>query len=549
MKMPSQTSPFAVAIVTALSAAHAGNALAQSDAVTSITAGAPIELRVAGTYASGVFDEGAAEISAYDADTRRLFVTNADANTVDVLDLRSPRQPRLIFTIALAPYGAGVNSVAVYDGLVAVAVEAEPAQEPGSVVFFDTSGNYINDVTVGALPDMVTFTPDGTRALTANEGEPDDDYLVDPEGTVSIIDLSAGAASATVTEVNFQAYNGLDVAPVRIFGPGATVAQDLEPEYIAVSEDSSTAWVTLQENNAIAVIDVDNAVVTDLVALGTKDYGVIQNAIDASNRDDGINIRPWPVVGMYQPDAIASYTVDGATYLVIANEGDARDYGGFSEEARIGDVGEDFLVDPDAYPDIDLLTDDARLGRLNITTAPGDSDLDGDIDKIHAYGGRSFSILNAAGEFVYDSGSDLERLLADVLPDQFNATNDENGSFDARSDDKGPEPEGVTVGEIDGRYYAFVGLERIGGIAVYDVTNPIAPRFVQYINNRDFDGDAELGTAGDLGPEGLTFISADDRPGNRPLLAVTNEVSGTTTIYTIRLRRTDGGVGPEMTAE
>ena len=509
------------------------------DPVTSVSASAPIELAVAGTYASGVFDEGAAEISAYDPWTRRLFVTNANANTVDVLDIRNPRRPRLQFTIDLSAYGAGVNSVAVSHGIVAVAVEADPKQDPGRVVFFDVKGRYLNDVTVGALPDMVTFTPDGTRVLVANEGEPDDDYLVDPEGSVSIIDISAGIAAASVATADFQAYNGLDLAPIRIFGPGASVAQDLEPEYIAVSADSRTAWVSLQEANAIAIVDIDNARVTDLVPLGTKDHGVIQNAIDASNRDDGINLKAWPVVGMYQPDAIAAYEVDGETYIVTANEGDSRDYDGYSEEARIGDVNDDFLVDPSAYPDLALLTDDARLGRLNMTTATGDTDRDGDIDVLHVYGGRSFSILNAAGEMVYDSGSELERILADVLPEEFNSTNDENGSFDNRSDDKGPEPEGVTVGEIGGRHYAFIGLERIGGIMVYDVSNPIAPRFVQYINNRDFAGDAAAGTAGDLGPEGLTFIPARHR-GGRPLLAVTNEISGTTTLYTIRMR---GGHG------
>ena len=527
----------AACVAAAASGVQAGDY--RYNPVTSVSANAPIELKVAGTYASGVFDEGAAEISAYDPWTRRLFVTNANANTVDVLDIRNPRKPRLRFTIDLSEYGAGVNSVAVSNGVVAVAVEADPKQGPGSVVFFDVKGRYLNDVTVGALPDMVTFTPDGTRVLVANEGEPDDDYVVDPEGSISIIDISAGIASASVATANFQAYNGLDLTPIRVFGPGASVAQDLEPEYIAVSADSRTAWVSLQEANAIAIVDVDNALVTDLVPLGTKDHGVIQNAIDASNRDDGINLRAWPVVGMYQPDAIAAYEVDGETYIITANEGDSRDYDGYSEEARIGDVNDDFLVDPSAYPDLALLTDDARLGRLNMTTATGDVDMDGDIDVLHVYGGRSFSILNAAGEMVYDSGSELERILADVLPEEFNSTNDENGSFDNRSDDKGPEPEGVTVGEIDGRHYAFIGLERIGGIMVYDVSNPIAPRFVQYINNRDFAGDAEAGTAGDLGPEGLTFIPAR-RHGKRPLLAVTNEVSGTTTLYTIRVR---GGHG------
>lgn len=502
----------------------------------SFTAKAPIQLVPVGTYESGTFDEGAAEIGAYDPCSRQLFVTNADANSVDILSLKNIRRPRLVKTIDLSAYGAGVNSVAVKNGLVAVAVEADPKQEPGAVVFFNTKGQYLKQVTVGSLPDMVTFTPDGQKLLVANEGEPDDDYQVDPEGTVSIINLRYGVHHLNadfVKQVDFTAYNGQDLSPIRIYGPGASVAQDLEPEYIAVSADSSTAWVSLQENNALAIIDIASATVTDLVPLGTKDHSVIQNAIDASNKDDAINIRPWPVVGMYQPDSIAAYEVDGETYIVTANEGDSRDYDGFSEEERVKDVD----LDPEAYPLADELQESGNLGRLKITTATGDFDGDGDIDLIYAYGGRSFSIRNAAGELVYDSGSDFERMIALVNPDNFNSTNDENDSFDNRSDDKGPEPEGLTIGQIDDRTYAFIGLERDGGIMVYDITSPVAPQFVQYINNRNFSGDAEGGTAGDLAPEGMLFIPAMKSPVKKPLLVVTNEVSGTTTVYRIKMKR------------
>jgi hypothetical protein len=288
--------------------------------------------------------------------------------------------------------------------------------------------------------------------------------------------------------------------------------------------------VTLQENNALAVVDVRKAKVTALVALGTKDHDTVANAFDASNRDDAINILPWPVVGMYQPDAIASYRARGKTYLVTANEGDARDYDAFSEEERVADL----VLDPTAYPNAQELQLDENLGRLNSTTATGDTDGDGDIDLIHAYGARSFSIWSAEGELVYDSGSDFERITADLIPDDFNSTNDENGSFDNRSDDKGPEPEAVAVGRVFGRSFAFIGLERVGGIMVYDVSNPVAPRFVQYINNRDFAGDAAAGTAGDLGPEGVLFIPRSKSPIKAPLLVVTNEISGTTTLYAVR---------------
>jgi DNA-binding beta-propeller fold protein YncE len=341
-----------------------------------VDAGPGIRLQVAGTYETGIFDESAAEIAAYDPRSKQIYVTNASANTIDIVSIRNIRRPRLTGVIDLSPYGGGVNSVAVMDGLVAVAVEADIKTDPGKALFFTRGGRFIDSVEVGALPDMLTFTPDGNYVLVANEGEPNDDYTIDPEGSVSVIDLR----TMNVATADFTAFNGNVPAGVRVFGPGASAAQDFEPEYITVSADSSTAWVALQENNAIAIVDIASATVTDVVALGTKDHSAIQNAMDASNRDGGINIKPWPVVGMYQPDAIAAYEVDGQTYIVTANEGDARDYDGFSEEARIGDVNDDFFVDPIAYPDLSILTDNAQLGRLTITTATGDTDGDGDIE-------------------------------------------------------------------------------------------------------------------------------------------------------------------------
>jgi DNA-binding beta-propeller fold protein YncE len=527
-------------IVSSLLAASvaglAGCPSSQPKNQTAETATKGVELAVAGTYKSGMYDAGAAEISAYDPTSRCLFVTNAQVNTVDILDISDINNPQLKVTIELGRYGAGINSIAVMNGIVATAVESKPKQSPGHVVFFDTKGNYLNKVTVGALPDMLTFSPDGSKVVVANEGEPNSDYTNDPEGSVSIIDIRGGVKKLTdknVRNVSFASFNGMDLSPIRVYGPNASVAQDLEPEYITVSDDSKTAWVTLQENNAIAIIDLQSARVKDLVPLGIKDFSLPQNAIDASNKDGMINIQAWPVVGMYQPDSIAHYEVDGKTYLVIANEGDSRDYEGYSEEARVKDAGKDYKIDPTAYPNFEELSDSKALGRLKITTATGDLDGDGDIDLLHAYGGRSFSILDENAKMIYDSANDFERIIAKTDPANFNSTNDENGSFDDRSDDKGPEPEGITVGTIDGKTYAFIGLERNGGIMVYDISNPLAPVFVQFINNRDFNGVAEEGTAGDLAPEGLLFIDSSNSPNGQPLLVVTNEVSGSTTIYSI----------------
>lgn len=517
-----------------------------------------IELNVLGSYqAEGeVFDESAAEIVAHDPANQRLFVVNALASTIDVLDINDPSLPVKLGTIDATAEGAAANSVAVYGDLVAVAIEAENKQANGKVVFYNSTDlNKAGEVEVGALPDMVTFTRDGQKVLVANEGEPSDDYREDPEGSVSIIDLSNGVASATVTTAGFGGFDDdqadLEAAGLRVFGPGATLAEDLEPEYIAVSIDNTKAWVALQENNAVAELDIEAGEITAIVPLGFKDHSIIGNELDASNRDlnadpdderGRINIRNWPVKGMYQPDAITSYGFNGKTYYITANEGDARDYDTWTEEFRVKDL---ILSGPLA--DITGLQADHNLGRLRVTSTMGvsngcdpsdlatDVEVDCEYDTLYSYGARSFSIWSEDGKRVFDSGSEFERITASLIPDNFNGNNDEN-SFDNRSDDKGPEPEGVTVGAINGQTFAFIGLERVGGIMVYNVTNPQNAQFVQYLNNRDFSvsqDDLEAGMAGDLGPEGLAFIAAEDSPNGKPMLAVGNEVSGTTTFYGI----------------
>jgi 2',3'-cyclic-nucleotide 2'-phosphodiesterase/3'-nucleotidase/5'-nucleotidase len=241
---------------------------------------------------------------------------------------------------------------------------------------------------------------------------------------------------------------------------------------------------------------------------------------------------------MYQPDGIHAFQVRGSTYLVTANEGDAREYAGFSELARVKDLAAAGKLDSLA-PAIGHTTD-AALGRLRVTTATGDTDGDGDIDVLHAFGARSFSIWSADVGMIFDSGDEFERRTSVLEPANFNATNDANQSFDTRSDDKGPEPEYATVGKLFGRTYAFIGLERIGGIMVYDVTQPAAPEFATYLNHRDFApviDPASFSAAKDLGPEGLLFIPPEDSPDGTPLLVVSNEVSGTTTIVRVSRER------------
>lgn len=517
-----------------------------------------ISLEVLGTYETGVFDESAAEIVAHDPASQRLFVINANAKTVDILDISDPNNPTSnndFIDVSLdLPDSGGVNSVAVRDGIVTVAVEHDDKQENGWIAFYDTYGNFWNAVRAGALPDMVTFTHNGNYVLGANEGEPSDDYTNDPEGSVTVVDLRGGVMAATAATADFSAWNGNAPVGVRISGPGASVAQDLEPEYIVTSQNSKTAWVALQENNALAEVDIPSATVTTLTGLGYKDHSASGNGLDASNEDNAINITNWPVFGTYMPDGMDIYKSKGKTYLVMANEGDGREYiyeedtteeeckeanpnyqfddgDCFShvDEARIKDVD----LDSTAFPNAGNLQKEENLGRLKMLTTQGDTDGDGDYDILYSFGARSFTIRNTDGSVVYDSGDSLEKVTAAALPDDFNSTNDENGTFDDRSDDKGPEPENVVVGKVRGQSYAFIGLERVGGIAIYNVTDPTSVDFVDYVNNRDFMVDANSSEVGDLGPEGLLFIKADDSPNGKPLLVVGNEVSGTTTIYRV----------------
>lgn len=477
-----------------------------------------IEISLLGTFNSGL-GEGAAEIVAHDPETQRLFVTNAEDKSVDILDISDPKHPTKIGSIDVGEIGGeatgGPNSVAVAKGIVAVAVEADDVTDPGLVAFYDADGNFLGSVAVGSLPDMLTFTPDGKKLIVANEGEPDGG--VDPKGSVSIIDLSAGVGAATVTTVDFTAFDAqqaaLEADGLRVF-PGKLLSDDVEPEYIAISEDGKTAFITLQEANAVAVLDIATATIVEIQPLGAKDYAKDGNGLDASDRDDGINIQTWPLFGLYMPDAIASYDYKGKTYYVTANEGDDR-----GEDERIKDL----ILDPTAFPDADTLQEDENIGRLAVSTIDGDIDGDGDYDRLYAYGARSFSIWDENGNLVFDSGDMIEQITAELTPDLFNADDGDPGAFDTRSDAKGPEPEAVVVGEVDGRTYAFVGLERAGGgVMVFDVTKPTKVEFVQYIR-----------TEGDVAPEGLDFIPAKDSPIGVPLLAVANEVSGTTSLYQI----------------
>lgn len=455
------------------------------------------------TVARVSLGDGVPEIAAFDSATNTVFATNSEAKEVEVIDLSDLNNPTLKNAIDVTAYGGNVNSVATKNGFLAIAVEADKATDDGKVVIFKTDNltTPYAQITAGALPDMVTFTPDGKYVLAANEGEPNDDYTIDPKGSITLIELDSKSA----TQIFFDSFNdqsqALAAKGFRVFGPGADLSTDVEPEYITVSSDSKTAFIALQENNGIAKLDIASKTITEIIPLGTKDYSDI--LFDLSDKDDNIsNLKNWNVLSFYQPDAIDYFEINGTGYIITANEGDARDYDGYSEEAR----GEDLNLDPTAYPDAATLQLAENLGRLKVTTANGDTDGDGDIDQIYGYGARSFSIWNTSGVQLYDSGNDF------TLKTLF-----EFGNYpENRSDDKGTEPEAVTTFLEGANTYAVVGLERSGDVLVYNITDIYNPVFVQRLRNTS--------------PEGLTVVDAEDSPNGKTLLIVANEFPDTATL-------------------
>lgn len=533
-----------------------------------------VTMKPISTHATGLFGKSAAEIPAYCQQAQRVFMVNADSGKVDVFSLSDKAKLGLIGTIDAAgdidgPMNA-VNSVAVSQGIAAVAIEAQPATDPGAIAFYDTTTlEQLAVVPAGALPDMVTFSPDGRWVLVANEGEPNDDFTIDPEGTVTIIDLEKGLDQAVVRTADFHDWNvgGTRAAEVprlieqglRLFGRvtlttepytsrASTFAEDVEPEWIEISADSRTGFVCLQEANAIAEVDILSATVTRIIPLGFKDHGQPGNELDVSDRDGEIRIRQWPgLFGVYQPDTIRLYTVGDRKYLVTANEGDSRvrplsddDIPGVREGAYFSDEAalSDWPLDGSPF---EQLAGDADLGRLRLVKDLVERHLDdkGRPTKLFSFGARSFSIFDLeSGNLVFDSGCDFEKITAERHPQNFNASND-SVRFDARSRSKGPEPEGIALGLIDGKTYAFIGLERIGGVMIYDITDPQSPKFKGYHNNRNFEVPPQLADgssnpeAGDSGIEGLIFIPADQSPSGQNLLVTGNETSGTTTIWEV----------------
>ncbi|WP_066439124.1 choice-of-anchor I family protein [Chryseobacterium sp. CCH4-E10] len=492
-----------------------------------------IVLNYIGSFDPSGNNNSSTEIVVHDPATQRLFTISSLTDVFDIINFSNPTTPTVINTINMAPYG-GITSIAVKNGIIAAASPNTNPQQNGSVVFFDINGNFLKQVSVGALPDMVTFSPDGTKVVTANEGEPNDAYTIDPEGTISIIDISGGIANLTqsnVTTLNFNAFDAqlatLTATGLRKVRTNNTLSQDLEPEYITISSDSQKAWVTLQENNAVAEVNLATKTITGIWGLGKKDMSIPGNGFDASDNNNEILIANWPVKAYYTPDAVQNYKVGTTHYIVTANEGDEKDLSGFSERTTVG--ANNYTPDPALFPQAAILKASYNLGRFRVSNATGNMDGDADFEEIAALGARSFSIFNAdTRQIVYDSGDQFERYIAANHPLIFNADNESN-TVKNRSRAKGPEPEGVALGTINGQTYAFITLERTGGVMVYNITDPNNPTLTDYKHSR-----MTSAYGGDNGPEGITYVAPENTTTGKGYVIVANEISGTLSVYEVQ---------------
>ena len=505
------------------------------------------------------FGEGGAEIPTYHVASKQVFATNGANNSIDIYNIADVTNPKFVRSVSMDKYGDGITSVAAGKRYIAVAVtndatyaaDGAPELHNGKLVVLYPSGNVAKVMDLGAVqPDAVTFTPNGTTALVAIEGEPicaldnpattavdeslDYKFAKDPKGALAIIDLRS-LSRAKVKLVDFS-----DISPEDIRSVGGVVsltsgdpAVDLEPEYVSAPR-SSMAFVTLQEANLIAQI---NVVTGKLVAL--RSAGVIDRSVvpfDSSDRDAGAGLRTYDnVYGLAMPDAIAAFQDGNDYYTVTANEGDDRaDWTCFTaiDDARVKDLE----VDTTVFTNWDVTGSNEELGRAKVNPNIGDEDGDGKYESLYLLGGRSMSIMKN-GQLIYDSGALLAELQVAAL-----GVENINGAHDVvdgaivyepqnRSDDKGAEPEGVAVGMVGNSRVAVLGLERMSALVFFDITDPANPEVISWEQVMPLEG-----TAADAkmwSPEGVVFIDAADSPNGKPLVLTSYEMSGTISLHSI----------------
>lgn len=497
-------------------------------AVTTPAIVAEAALSLDARYDSGVQNEdgGTTEIVAYNPHSHATYVVNGETKKIEAISLNYSKgeamnlKPFLSIDIAktIAPFDqtfeyGDLTSITVHpkENVIAVSVQAKGYNTAGYAVVLTGDGKLLGATKVGSQPDNITFTTDGTKLLTANEGEPREGYgkdIVDPKGSISVIDTANGYDALTAETVTFEVFDTPEkraelVADNVIIKKNTNPSDDLEPEYIAVNEASTKAYVALQENNAVATIDLTSNEVVSVKGLGFKDHSKPGNEIDLL-KDGKIDIKNENYFGIYMPDGLATITINGKDYLITANEGDGREWGDEdSENFHLNEI----------ETEEEIVTYDT-------------SGYDGFVDgQDYIFGARSFAIFEAETmDVVFESGSDFETITAQHHPEHFNASNT-NVKLDNRSGKKGPEPEDVKVGKVGDDIFAYIGLERIGGVMMYNITNPASAKFVDYLNLRDFSDDI----AGDVSPEGMAVITKDDKP----QLIVGHEVSGTVTVLNV----------------
>ncbi len=488
------------------------------------------------TVETNIFNDGGSKAIAWDRNSSRLFSVNVSLNRLEVYDMADITKPFRMKLVDLSTYISSPTSVAAFNGIVAIVGIGSTPQSSGKVIFFDNDGVFQKQFSVGPLPDMVGFAPGGNILLIANEGSPTDDYSSDPAGSVSLINVSIGVnnlSQASVKTISFTPLDSQAVSPLVLhYGNNdqQLVSQDLEPEYVTANSNATKAYVSLQENNAVMIIDIPSATIDTVYGLGYMDRGIAGNGLDASDMNAAIDIQTYSrLFAMYQPDAIVAFESGGNTFIASANEGEPISNSTFTDAARLNSTP----VDPGKFTNVSTLINDNNLGRLEVNQMLGDNNGDGLKDSLFTFGTRSFSIWDDNFQLVWDSGDDFEQITALAYPLNFNSDQDDNNSFKSRSDNRGPEPQALAIGEVDGVRYAFIGLERMGGFMIYDISDPNNPQFELYELNRDFSQTANTSGAGDLGPESIVFVPSFQSPTGVALVIIANEISGTFSIYEI----------------
>ena len=506
-----------------------------------------LSLQQTGRYDSGITnaDGGVIEIVDYNNQTGWAYAVNGqsgklvaialkDIESKDKVDLLDGNDIDIKSIVEKADssfvYGDMTSVSVSHDGkYLALAIQAANYKDNGRVALFecheDGTIGLLKIIEVGVQPDMVVYTNDDTQILTANEGEPRNGYTsTDPKGTVSIINTKTFEAN----HVGFEAFDSQEarqklVDQGIVIKKGTKPSEDFEPEYIAVSD--TKAYITLQENNAIAIIDLKTQKIESVMSVGYEDYSKV--SVDIDKKDGKYAPQTYNSLrGIRMPDALSVYTVDGVDYIVTANEGDSRKWGDYTNEKEVN------FGKGKTSPTEKITSENSGLtGKVVFFDS---SDYDGlDNDKDYLFGGRSSTIFKVEGNTmkeVFTTGNDFEAVTAKYIPDHFNCSNNDI-TIDNRSGKKGPESESVTIGKIGEKTFAFVGLERVGGVVVYDITTPEKATYVNYINSRDFTSDI----AGDDSPEGMKFISSEQSKTGEPQLLVAYEVSGTLGAYDLTL--------------